>query len=139
MARHDPADPLHGYAAQMEPEHLWAIGEYSDVISSLADRGSMIPVENIQRWRSWEERFAAEVGEAHPETLAAQVAVAFWTGETGDAREALRLSRELLPDQERVLGPDHPDTLAARNDIAMFTGQGRGCPRGRPAVAGAAA
>jgi Tetratricopeptide repeat len=108
----------------MEPEHLWAIGEYSDVISSLADRGSVIPVENIQRWRSWEERFAAEVGEAHLETLAAQVAVAFWTGETGDAREAVRLSRELLPDLERVLGPDHPDTLAARGDIAMFTGQG---------------
>jgi hypothetical protein len=31
---------------------------------------------------------------------------------------ALRLFRELLPDRERVLGPDHPDTLATRSNIA---------------------
>ena len=40
----------------------------------------------------------------------------------GDAREGLRLSRALLPDQERVLGRDHPDTLATRNNIAHWTG-----------------
>ena len=40
----------------------------------------------------------------------------------GDAREALRLSRALLPDQERVLGRDHPDTLRTRNNIAGWTG-----------------
>jgi hypothetical protein len=28
-----------------------------------------------------------------------------------------RLFRELLPDQERILGPDHPDTLATRHDV----------------------
>ena len=32
----------------------------------------------------------------------------------------LRLFRELLPDQERVLGPDHPDTLTTRNNIACL-------------------
>ena len=36
---------------------------------------------------------------------------------------ALRLFRELLPDQERVLGPDHPDTLNTRNNIASCTGE----------------
>ena len=40
----------------------------------------------------------------------------------GDAREALRLFTELLPDQERVLGRDHPDTLTTRNNIAGWTG-----------------
>jgi hypothetical protein len=123
MVRHDPADPLHRYAAQMEPEHLWAIGEYSDVLSSLTARGSVIPVENLRRWRSWEERFATEVGEAHPETLTTRHNVAAWTGQSGDAREAVRLLRELLPDQERVLGADDPETLTTRNNIAMLTGQ----------------
>ena len=41
----------------------------------------------------------------------------------GDAREALRLFTELLPDQERVLGRDHPDTLTTRNNIAHWTGE----------------
>ena len=40
----------------------------------------------------------------------------------GDAREALRLFTELLPDRERVLGRDHPDTLTTRNNIAHWTG-----------------
>ena len=46
-----------------------------------------------------------------------------WTGAAGDAREALRLFRELLPDLERVLGRDHPDTLTTRNNIAHWTGE----------------
>jgi hypothetical protein len=44
------------------------------------------------------------------------------TGECGDAREALRLLSELLPDRERVLGADHPDTLRTRNNIAGWYG-----------------
>ena len=36
---------------------------------------------------------------------------------------ALRLFRELLPDQVRVLGPDHPDVLTTRNNIAAWTSQ----------------
>ena len=127
-ARHDPADPLHSYAARMEPEHLWAVGDYSGVISSLAARASVIPVENLRRWESWAERFATQVGEAHPETLAARNNVAAWTGQSGDPREALRLSRELLAYEVRVLGADHPVTLPTRGNIAMFTGRS-GDPR----------
>jgi hypothetical protein len=44
--------------------------------------------------------------------------MALWTGHCGDVAGALRLFRELLPDRERVLGPDHPDTLATRSNIA---------------------
>jgi len=123
MARHDPANPLHRYAAQMEPEHLSAIGDYAGVTSSLDARESVIPAENLRRWRNWEDRFATQVGETHPETLTARSNVAAWTGQTGDARGALRLFRELLPDQVRVLGPDHPDTLTTRGNIAAWTGQ----------------
>ena len=122
MARHDPADPLHRYAAQMEPEHLWAIGDYSGVTLSLKTRASVIPAENLRRWRSWEERLAAQVGETHPDTITARFQLIKWTGQSGDAREALRLSRELQLDLERVLGPDHPDTFANRANIAAWTG-----------------
>ena len=41
----------------------------------------------------------------------------------GDAAGALRLSTALLPDHERVLGPDHPGTLTTRSNIAFWTGQ----------------
>ena len=44
----------------------------------------------------------------------------------GDAREALRLFTELLPDRERVLGRDHPDTLTTRNNIAALDRRGGG-------------
>jgi len=37
--------------------------------------------------------------------------------------EAVRLYQDLLPDQERVLGPDDPDTLATRQNIALWTGK----------------
>jgi flagellar biosynthesis regulator FlbT len=127
-ARHDPADPLHRYAAQMEPEHLWGIGDYPGVIASLSARGSVIPVENLRRWTSWAERFTTEVGEDHHETLTARTNTAYWTGQAGDAREALRLFQELLPDSQRVLGADHRDTLVVRNNIAVWTGHG-GDPR----------
>jgi hypothetical protein len=46
------------------------------------------------------------------------VAIARWTGESGDPARALRLFQELLADQVRALGPDHPDTLDTRNIIA---------------------
>ena len=42
--------------------------------------------------------------------------------ECGNPAEALRLSRELLPDQERVLGPDHPQTLTTRRAIQQLKG-----------------
>ena len=40
----------------------------------------------------------------------------------GRRARALRLSSELLPDRERVLGRDHPDTLRTRISIAHWTG-----------------
>jgi hypothetical protein len=49
--------------------------------------------------------------------------VAHWTGQVGDAREALRLYQQVLADRERVQGADHPDTLTARQEVAYWTGQ----------------
>jgi len=58
-----------------------------------------------------------QVTEDHPDTLTTRNNIAAWTGRSGDARKALRLFQALLPDQERVLGPDHPDTLRTREWI----------------------
>jgi hypothetical protein len=54
------------------------------------------------------------LGADHPNTLTTRSKIAAWTGECGDAREALRLFQALLPDQTRVLGADHPNTLTTR-------------------------
>lgn len=40
----------------------------------------------------------------------------------GDVAKALRLHEELLPDRERILGPDHLETLTTRNNIVYWTG-----------------
>ena len=53
------------------------------------------------------------LGPDHPEILATRHNIARLTFECGDAAQALRLLRELLPDMVRVLGPDHPHTLTA--------------------------
>ena len=57
----------------------------------------------------------------HPYTLKTRYNLAYWTGEAGDRREALRLFAALLPDVERVLGHDHPDTLKALRHFAEWT------------------
>ncbi|MGH8593742.1 MAG: tetratricopeptide repeat protein, partial [Gammaproteobacteria bacterium] len=59
-------------------------------------------------------------GTDHPDTLTTRNNIADWTGQAGEAREALRLFRELLPDQMRVLGADHPNTINAREWINIL-------------------
>jgi hypothetical protein len=62
------------------------------------------------------------LGADHPDTLRTRNNIAGWTGQCGEAREALRLFEALLPDQERVLGADHPETLRTREWI-RYLGQ----------------
>ena len=54
------------------------------------------------------------LGRDHPSTLGIRANIAYWTRETGDARQALRLLQELLPDLKRVAGTDDHNTLMAR-------------------------
>ncbi|MEO2014280.1 MAG: tetratricopeptide repeat protein [Fuerstiella sp.] len=54
----------------------------------------------------------------HPRTLRTRFNIASWTEEAGDPAEALRLFRELLSNQRRLLGHDHADTLKTRGNIA---------------------
>jgi hypothetical protein len=52
--------------------------------------------------------------------LATRHKVAFWTGHGGDVAGALRLTKELLPDQVRVMGPITPPPLTTRREIAFW-------------------
>jgi hypothetical protein len=52
--------------------------------------------------------------------------LARWTGEAGDPAAARDQFAALLPDRERVLGPDHPVTLTTRGGLAYWTGKAVG-------------
>jgi hypothetical protein len=61
-------------------------------------------------------------GPEHPNTLAAESDLAFWTGLAGDPAAARDQMTALVPVRERVSGPEHPQTLAARINLARWTG-----------------
>jgi hypothetical protein len=61
-------------------------------------------------------------GSEHPDTLAIRHALAYWTGEAGDAAGARDQFAALLPIVERVLGAEHQLTLATRHALAYWTG-----------------
>jgi hypothetical protein len=120
---HDPTDVLHRYAAAAEAEHMWNAGRQTKVVGALRTRVSHVPAANLTRWAAWQPRIQEALGADHPDTLTTRHQVANWTGQSGHAREALRLYREVLAAKELVLGPDHPSTLATRHEIARLTGE----------------
>ena len=91
------------YAEAHLAEHLSAVGRYGDALSAVAASIGDRPADA-------------------PDILRARGDLARFTGEAGDARGAVQQLTALLPDAERVLGPDHPDTLASRRRLARFTG-----------------
>jgi hypothetical protein len=127
----DIDDAVQRYAFEREAEHLWILGETYQALQSLSTRTSPVPRDNLRRWEFWASRVATTFGPDHPDTLRTRGNIAFWTGECGEAREALRLFKELLPDGEHVLGREHPNTLATRSNIASWTGK---CGEAREAL-----
>jgi Tetratricopeptide repeat len=116
-------NPLYRWAAEAEAEQLWQLGMIGSALQSLHARPLPTPRENLARWRSWDARVRVRLGPDDENTLSTRDGIAYWTGNAGKAREALRLLQELLPDRERVLGPDHPGTLTTRGNIAFWTGE----------------
>lgn len=117
----DLNNSIQRYAFEREAEHLWTLGEINRVLASLAARTSPVPRDNLRRWRLWESRLKACFGSDDLNMLTIRSNIASWTGESGDARDALRLFEGLLPDRDRVLGCDHLDTLNTRSDITTWT------------------
>jgi hypothetical protein len=93
------------------------------VLEVLHDRQSHIPAENLARWTAWHARIEDALGPDHPYTLATRYNIAYWTGRTGHAHEAVRLYREVLAASERVLGEDDPTTIGARHELSAWTGE----------------
>ena len=116
-------NPLYRWAAEAEAEQLWQLGMIGSALQSLRARPLPTPRENLARWRSWDARVRVRLGPDDENTLRTRAGIAYWTSAAGKAREALRLFQELLPDRERVLGPDHPDTLTTRKYIAILDGR----------------
>src|SRR5262245_27936914 len=121
--RHVPDDPLQAYAFIAEAHHLRGVGRHDEIVMRLAQREHPVPRENLTCWSAWLPHLTQVLGADHPDTLTTRNNIAQWTGQTGDAPEALRLFHALLPDLERVLGVDQPEALRMRNNIAHWTGQ----------------
>ncbi|MGW2179882.1 tetratricopeptide repeat protein [Streptomyces sp. NPDC001732] len=128
MNQHAPDDPLHAYAEQAEPEHLWqaAIREpelYERLLAVLERRAAAEPTVNRDRWAAWAQRLAERLGAGTPLVLRARGRAAYWTGKAGSYRRSRELYQELLEDQSRVLAKDDPDVLETRHRIAYATGE----------------
>ncbi|WP_189547999.1 tetratricopeptide repeat-containing protein [Streptomyces gelaticus] len=134
MEQHTPDGPLHRYAEQAEPEHLWqvalaapdenaAAALYERLLASLELRAAPEATVNRARWASWAERLGERLGADAPTTLLARARTAYWTSKSGAYGRARELYRELLPDQLRVLDADDPEPLEARSRIAYATGE----------------
>src|SRR5205814_59513 len=111
------------YAFGREAEHLWIVGQAENALQSLAARVTLVPNENLRRARRWETRIESKFGPDHSATFVIRRTIASWTGECGDAREALRLFQELLLRCNLALSPDHPASLVTRQSIATWTSQ----------------
>ena len=83
---------------------------------------------NLDRVPVWRPDFptasAADQGipEAQMDTLATRASLAAASGQAGDPAAARDQYAALLPDMERVHGPEHPDTLATGASLAHWTG-----------------
>ncbi|MFE6493333.1 tetratricopeptide repeat protein [Streptomyces sp. NPDC057748] len=134
MEQHASDDPLHRYAEQAEPEHLWqvalaapdenaTVALYERLLASLELRAAPEATVNRARWASWAERLGERLGADAPATLRARARTAYWTSKSGAYGRARELYRELLPDQLRVLDADDPELLETRSRIAYATGE----------------
>ncbi|GAA2919628.1 tetratricopeptide repeat protein [Kitasatospora cinereorecta] len=134
MDQHAADDPLHTYAEEAEPFHLWhaaraADGDeaaqalYERLIQSLESRASTSAAVNRDRWAAWSGRLAEHPGAETAVELRARERAAYWTGKAGAYGASLELYERLLRVQRRVLPEDHPGILESRHRIAYATGE----------------
>jgi len=76
-----------------------------------------------------------DLGEDHPDTLAAASNLAVSLRAAGEYRAARELDEDTLARRRRVLGEDHPDTLASADGLALSLRAVGGLPGTLPASA----
>ncbi|MFF0460375.1 tetratricopeptide repeat protein [Streptomyces mexicanus] len=130
MDQHTPEDPVHAYAEQAEPEHLWQAAQrrpelYERLLESLERRAAPEATVNRDRWASWALRLAepGRPGPDSPVTLRARERTAYWTHKAGAYGHARQLYQELLEDQRRLFSDDDPRVLETRGRIAYAAGE----------------
>jgi tetratricopeptide (TPR) repeat protein len=116
----DLVDPLQRYAFEREADHLWEAGDTEEALNALGNRIAASPRDNLLLWKNWERRITHIYEPLHPDILATQINVAYWTMQTGDRTEALRLLSSLLPAASLVLGDDSPQVLTARSNYGYL-------------------
>ncbi|GAA0222294.1 hypothetical protein GCM10010492_20570 [Saccharothrix mutabilis subsp. mutabilis] len=92
--------------------------------NSLGDSGQVTAAHHY--YRALHPAIADHLGPDHPDALAVRYHTAYWQGEAGDTRGALRGLEDVLADQCRVLGREHPSTLRTRHNIARRRGAAGG-------------
>jgi hypothetical protein len=128
MEQHTSDDPLHAYAEEAEPEHLWQAAQRDDslydlLLESLERRAAPEATVNRDRWAAWADRLAQRPGRDSAPALHACERTAYWTGKAGAYERSRELYRNLLADQRRVFGDHDPRLLGARDRIAYATGE----------------
>ena len=80
-----------------------------------------------------------DLGEDHPDTLAAASGLAISLRAAAEYQAARELEEDTLARRRRVLGEDHPDTLASADGLAVSLRAvgGPGCLRPVPGPPGA--
>jgi cellulose biosynthesis protein BcsQ/tetratricopeptide (TPR) repeat protein len=100
------------------PDHLDWLRVRHDL--SIAERLSGRHLEALNRQVDVVAELQAALGEEHPETQAARLALAADRLAVGDVAEALTLGRLVLDWHTETLGQGHPFTLACEVDVAAF-------------------
>lgn len=91
-------------------------------VNALLSSGDLLAAESLGRAAvTAGQRLASD----HVANLAARDSLADALDRRGNSIESEQLYKELLADQQRVLGSDHPDTLGTRFELARVIGHTR--------------
>jgi hypothetical protein len=120
----DVSDPSAvAYHQTRGPDHLWALGDYHDALSTIISGLGYRAADNRSIIELWTERAREVLPAEDTDLLDLRGHLARWTGEAGKARDAITQYRLLLEDRTRILGPNHRETLNARSGLARWLGK----------------
>lgn len=72
------------------------------------------------------------MGDKHPDTLQSMGYFAKCYSKLDLHQEAVKLGKESVETQRRILGPEHPDTIYSTQELAKFPRHKQGIQKERP-------